>query len=116
LLKIQAVDRGDDLLGKAGNTLPQSVLLTQFFAFTDERFTLGFKCSSPGIQFLPPTQQFVLLYEAGSIQICDSATLGTNGVNLSVEAGELCSKQFIPGRLAMSGYCILTGEQHLRPQ
>jgi hypothetical protein len=56
LLKIQIVDRSGDLLGKTCNTLSQSVLLTQFFAFMDERFTLGSECAPPRIQLLPPTQ------------------------------------------------------------
>ena len=114
LLKIQGVDRSDDLLGKTCNALAQSILLAQFFAFADERFTLGFECASPGIQLFPPTQQLVLLYEAGLVQICYTAALCTNSVNLSVEASELSLEQFIPGRLAMGGYSLLTCEQRLR--
>ena len=56
LLEIQLIDRSDDLLGKSRDTLSQAVLLTQFFAFTDERFSLGLECTSSSIQLLSPRQ------------------------------------------------------------
>jgi hypothetical protein len=48
------------------------------------------------------------------VQIRDTTALGTDGVDLPVEASKLSREQFIPGRLAMSGYCALTGEQRSR--
>jgi len=63
------IECGCDLFGKAGHALTQSIFLRQVFPFADQRFTLGFKCTSPGIQFLSTTQQLVLLYKTGLIQI-----------------------------------------------
>ena len=113
LLEVQLVDRGSDLLGKAGNSLTHSVLLTQFLSIFNQRSTLSLERPSPTVQFLSTMQEFALFYEAGLIQIRDASAFGANSVNLALEPYKLGGKQLIPRGLAVHCYRIFACKQHL---
>jgi len=49
---------------------------------------LRFECTSPRIEFLSTTHQFVLFYKTALIQICHPSTLGTGGLDLSIESSD----------------------------
>jgi hypothetical protein len=94
------VDCRFDLVGETLDAFTQSVVLRQLLSLGDQRLALRYQSVSPEIQFLAAAQKLRTLDEIALVQIGQSAALGSSGVDLAIELGNLGSKQLVVACLA----------------
>ena len=101
---------------EADDPLAQSVLLRQFLALGDQGVALLFHALFTILHFLASAQQFITVDKGGLIKIGEAPPLGSHGVALALEFGQLGLQQFIDDGLAARRYGVLSNQQHLRVQ
>ncbi|MGH8634382.1 MAG: hypothetical protein ACRET7_09655 [Burkholderiales bacterium] len=95
------VDRGLDLVGKAFDTLTQSVLLRQFLTLGGQRLPLRVESASPGFHFLAATLKLLVLDETRLIEISQAPPLGSSRLELAIKPRELGSEQLVAAGLSV---------------
>ena len=88
----------------------------KFLALGDQGVALLLHALFGILDLLASTQQLLAVDEGGLIKIDEAPSLGSYGVVLALEFGQLRLQQLVGDRLASRRHRVLAGQKHLRAQ